>query len=224
MARARQERAENTRQSILDGAAAAFDAAGFGSTSLTDISRAAGVTKGALYFHFASKEALAHALTEGQFDIASALSDVERPGVQTAIDLTHQMAHSLRHDVRIRAGIRLVIELGSFTEPDPTLYNHWVSTVRSYLAPAQGRGDLKPEVDVEKVSVLVVGAFTGIQITSQVRTGREDLHDRVADMWTSMLPGLVPPRRLGRFEPAGSKQLRASLGLGAASRPQVSVG
>lgn len=213
MAKARQERAEVTREAILDGAAQAFDASGFGSTSLSDISQRAGVTKGALYFHFPSKEALAHTLMTDQFDITSLLADAERPGVQTAIDLTHHMAAGLRNSVRVRAGIRLVIELGSFTDPDPTLYNNWIETVRDSLSPAQGRGDVKPEVSVTDAAIYVVGAFAGVQITSQVRTGREDLHQRVTDMWTWLLPGLVPARRVPRFDPAGSPELRVKIGL-----------
>ncbi|MER5218706.1 ScbR family autoregulator-binding transcription factor [Streptomyces sp. NPDC002838] len=224
MARTRQERAEITRQAILDGAANAFDAAGFGITSLSDIAQQAGVTKGALYFHFPSKEALAQALMTDQFDVASVLEATERPGVQTAIDLTHRMAYDLRTSVRVRAGIRLVIELGSFTDPNPTIYNKWIETVRDFLAPAQGRGDVKPDANVTDAAVYVVGAFAGVQIMSQVRTGREDLHQRVADMWTLLLPGLVPARRISRFDPTGSPELRASLGLPGGDREAVVIG
>ncbi|MEU2765066.1 MULTISPECIES: ScbR family autoregulator-binding transcription factor [unclassified Streptomyces] len=223
MARARQERAEVTREAILEGAAEAFDAAGFGSTSLSEIAQRAGVTKGALYFHFPSKEALAHTLMTDQFDITSLLARTERPGVQTAIDLTHHMAAELRGSVRVRAGIRLVIELGSFTDPDPTLYNNWIDTVRDSLAPAQGRGDVKPEVSVTDAAIYIVGAFAGVQITSQVRTGREDLHQRVTDMWTWLLPGLVPARRLARFDPAGSPELRTGIDAPADDRQAVSL-
>ncbi|MDN3270391.1 ScbR family autoregulator-binding transcription factor [Streptomyces sp. MA15] len=224
VARARQERAEVTREAILDGAARAFDAAGFGNTSLTDISREAGVTKGALYFHFQSKETLAHELMTNQFDVATVLEKSERPGVQTAIDITHQMAHELRTSVRVRAGIRLVIELGSFTDPNPTVYNKWIETLRDCLAPAQGRGDVRTEANITDIAVFVVGAFAGVQIMSQVRSGREDLHDRVADMWSLLLPGIVPPRRVARFEPAGSPELRASLALPALAQAAVAVG
>ncbi|WP_432193581.1 ScbR family autoregulator-binding transcription factor [Streptomyces sp. bgisy027] len=224
VARARQERAEVTREAILDGAAKAFDAAGFGITSLTDISQHAGVTKGALYFHFRSKEALAKELMSDQFDVASVLENAERPGVQTAIDITHRMAHDLRTSIRVRAGIRLVIELGSFTDPNPTLYNKWIETIRDCLAPAQGRGDVKPEVNITDAAVYIVGSFAGVQITSQVRSGREDLHERVADMWTYLLPGIVPARRVARFDPAGSPELHASIGLPVGERADLVAG
>ena len=203
----RQERAEATRQAILDGAATAFDAAGFGSTSLSDIAKHSGVTKGAMYFHFPSKEALAHELMSDQFTILPTLPSADRPGVQSAIDITHLMAHGLRTRVRVSAGIRLVIEFGSFTDPDPAMYNTWIETVRDSLAPAQGRGDVKADVDVNDAATCVVGSFAGIQITSQVRTRRADLHDRVTDMWTWLLPGLVPARRIQRFAPQGSPEL-----------------
>ncbi|MEU6212060.1 ScbR family autoregulator-binding transcription factor [Streptomyces sp. NPDC090085] len=204
MARARQERAEITRQAILDGAAIAFDESGFEGTSLSDVVRHAGVTKGALYFHFPSKEALARTLMDEQFQVAAHVPDAEDPGLQTAIDLTHRMAHGLRTDVRIRAGIRLVIEFGSFTSPDATPYDTWIATCRSCLGPAQRQGDIHPSLDVDALSVLLVGAFTGIQVTSHVRTRRADLHERVADLWNVLLPTIVPAERVARFRTTGT--------------------
>ncbi|MFD5413898.1 ScbR family autoregulator-binding transcription factor [Streptomyces nojiriensis] len=206
MARARQERAELTRQAILDGAATAFDLGGFEGTSLSDVVKHAGVTKGALYFHFPSKEALARTLMDEQFQVSEHLPAVENPGLQTVIDLTHRMAHGLRTDVRIRAGIRLVIEFGSFTHPDPTPYDAWIDTCRSCLTPAQQRGDIHPSLDVRDLSTLLVGAFTGIQVTSHVRTRRDDLHTRVADLWNFLLPAIVPPQRITRFHPTGTPE------------------
>ncbi|MFF4444290.1 ScbR family autoregulator-binding transcription factor [Streptomyces sp. NPDC001502] len=206
MARARQERAEITRQAILDGAATAFDLGGFEGTSLSDVVKHAGVTKGALYFHFPSKEALARTLMDEQFQVSEHLPAVENPGLQTVIDLTHRMAHGLRTDVRIRAGIRLVIEFGSFTHPDPTPYDAWIDTCRSCLTPAQQRGDIHPSLDVQDLSTLLVGAFTGIQVASHVRTRREDLHTRVTDLWNFLLPALVPPQRITHFHPTGTPE------------------
>ncbi|MFE2427599.1 ScbR family autoregulator-binding transcription factor [Streptomyces sp. NPDC059373] len=201
---ARQERAEVTRNAILDGAARAFDATGFPATSLSDIVKEAGVTKGALYFHFASKEALARAIVDEQFTVWEPFKGVERPGVQTVIDLLHQMSDSLREDVRVRAGIRLVIEQGTFQDPDPTPYRTWIEAIRDCLAQAQGRGDVRSEVDAAAAARFIVGCWTGLQLSSQVLSGREDLRQATTDMWRLLLPGLVPPRRLARFRPEGS--------------------
>ncbi|MFE6848204.1 ScbR family autoregulator-binding transcription factor [Streptomyces sp. NPDC057686] len=224
MARARQERAEITRQAILDGAAIAFDRFGFGGASLSDVVKHAGVTKGALYFHFQSKEALARTLMDEQFEVAAGVPSVEEPGLQTVIDLTHQMAYGLRANVRIRAGIRLVIEFGSFTNPDPTPYNAWIETAHVCLKPAQERGDILPSLDAYALSTLLVGSFTGIQVTSHVRTGRADLHSRIVDLWNFLLPGIVPVHRIPLFDPAGSPACRVELGLPAPESSAVPVG
>lgn len=213
MARVRQQRAEITRQAILDGAAIAFDRTGFGGTSLSEVVKYAGVTKGALYFHFRSKEDLARALMDEQFQISEGVPAIEDLGLQTIIDLSHHMAYGLRTNVRIRAGIRLVIEFGSFTDPDPAPYDAWIATSRSCLTPAQERGDLLPSLDLDALATLIVGSFTGIQVTSHVRTRREDLHIRITDLWSLLLPGIVPARRIPRFFPAGSPECRAELGL-----------
>lgn len=60
----REEYTEATRRALLDSAAAAFQERGFADASLDDIARAARLTKGALYHHFASKQALFQAVFE----------------------------------------------------------------------------------------------------------------------------------------------------------------
>ena len=58
----RAQHTEDTRRSLLHGARHEFTAKGYAATSLDDIARRAGVTKGALYHHFDSKAALLEAL------------------------------------------------------------------------------------------------------------------------------------------------------------------
>nr|WSY51625.1 TetR/AcrR family transcriptional regulator [Streptomyces sp. NBC_00886] len=209
-AKVRQERAEATRQAILDGAAAAFDRLGFGSASLTDIALEAGVTKGALYFHFKSKESLAHTLVQEQFVAFNPEAAAEQQlGVQNVIDRSHYLGRALCREVRVRAGVRLVLERSLLGGSDPGPYEEWIEQSRVSLAFGQGRGDVKPEVDTSALATFLVGAFTGIQIASDVRTRRTDLHDRVTDMWRFLLPAIVPPRRLDRFDPGGSQALES---------------
>lgn len=53
---------DGKRRQVLDGARRVFLAAGFDGASMGDIAKAAGVSKGTLYTHFDSKEALFEAL------------------------------------------------------------------------------------------------------------------------------------------------------------------
>ncbi len=58
------ERIEATRGAILAAAGALFGAQGYAATSIDGIAAAAGVAKGAVYHHFASKERLFEAVFE----------------------------------------------------------------------------------------------------------------------------------------------------------------
>ena len=52
------QRKDNRRTQILDAAAHCFSRAGYEGTSVRDISSAAGILPGSMYYHFASKEEL----------------------------------------------------------------------------------------------------------------------------------------------------------------------
>lgn len=58
MARKTKQQAQETRQHILDVAMRLFSRQGVSSTSLADIAQAAGVTRGAIYWHFKNKSDL----------------------------------------------------------------------------------------------------------------------------------------------------------------------
>ena len=66
MRRTQAERSETTINELLAAAEQRFAAAGYAATSVEDIVRAAGVTRGALYHHFPSKAAVFEAVFEQQ--------------------------------------------------------------------------------------------------------------------------------------------------------------
>lgn len=64
MARKTKEDAQETRNRILDTAVEVFSHLGVARTSLNDIAREAGVTRGAIYWHFANKVDMFNAMIE----------------------------------------------------------------------------------------------------------------------------------------------------------------
>ncbi|WP_017347847.1 multidrug efflux transporter transcriptional repressor AcrR [Pantoea sp. A4] len=62
MARKTKAQALETRQQILDAAVELFSHQGVSATSLAEIAAAAGVTRGAIYWHFKNKADLLHAI------------------------------------------------------------------------------------------------------------------------------------------------------------------
>ena len=192
---AQQQRAIGTRAAIIRGAAEAFREHGYGSTTLAGLEAAAGVTKGALYFHFASKEALALAVIETQHESSIALGaeylGSTRPGLDAAIRMTFAMAKTLRDDPVVSAGIRLTLEASNFSVPVAAPYIDWIDMCGRLLRRAIDEGDAAAELNVDAAAHFISPAFTGVQTVSEVLTGRDDLYQRVEEMWTLLLPGLL---------------------------------
>lgn len=189
-----QARAEATRTSVLMAAARVFERKGFAGSTISDILDEASVTKGALYFHFDSKESLAAAIIEQQADWREAHAPESRWAMQRIIDLSFRFVHALRSDPLVRASIRLTLERNTFRTDDPSPYEGWVSTVAQLFVEARDAGELQADVDPERAAAVAVAALTGTQLVSEALSGREDVVERVEDLWHLLLPGLVPAR------------------------------
>lgn len=188
---AQQARAVRTRRAILEAAAAVFDELGYEGASTTEILVRSGLTRGALYFHFPSKEAIADAVVDAQSEAL-----VPPPGrvrLQAVIDLTLAFAERLRTDVVLRAAVRLSVEQASYKTPNAAAYRGPADVILALLVQAEERGELLATVEPAEVTQLIVGAFTGIQLLSQVNAGRRDLPCRIATLWRYLLPSLAIP-------------------------------
>ncbi|MFF8771419.1 ScbR family autoregulator-binding transcription factor [Kitasatospora sp. NPDC015120] len=197
---ARQARALATRQTVLHAAAEVFDERGYAGATMAEILERAGVTKGALYFHFPSKEELALAVIEGQSAWLATWQPATDSPMQTVIDLGYAFAHSLLDDPLLRGAIRLTIEHGTFTQPQVGAYQGWADAARELLERALEVGELRPGVRPAAAAGVITGAVAGIQLNSQVLTDRRDLLQRMADLWALLLPGLVEPGALARLD------------------------
>jgi len=199
----KQARAVVTREQILRGAAEVFDRYGYGASTLSDVIAHAGVTKGALYFHFSSKEDLAHAVIEQQHALsvrpAHQRVDERAPGLESVIRLSQGLASQLMDDVIVRAGIRLTLEHGTFGASAASPYRDWVVEIEQLLRRAIDEGDLRDSVKPAVLAGFVVSAFIGVQLLSEVLSARQDLRQRVEEMWDILLPSLVSARKLPYF-------------------------
>lgn len=111
---AQQERARRTRESILDAAAEEFAARGYQQARLDAVAGRTGMTKGALYGHFASKENIAEVLAHHGAQVWRALSSAwheTEDGATAAFEgLVLGLATHLHADLRLRAALRVAIE------------------------------------------------------------------------------------------------------------------
>jgi AcrR family transcriptional regulator len=187
-----------------------FDRNGFAGATLEDVSRAAGVTKGAFYFHFSSKDELAGAIqAEACTMLRGAMYRVatHRPAVQSLVDLTHELAGWLEHEPVVRASFRTARECGHRGAPFLDFYIDWLATVETLLASAQRAGELRDGVAIEQASTLVLAVSSGVEMLwwSGIRKG--SIKGSLTGMWRLALPGIVAGDALSEIDPNGSVQV-----------------
>lgn len=195
----KQERAEQTRRALLLAAAEVFDEFGYAGASITRILKRAGVTAGALYFHFGSKEDLAKAVMNSQPDTLVPL--LAASGLQRLIDLTLVWSWQLQRDPLLEYGVRLTNEqasIGDSLNADP--YEKFRGIMTSCLHEAREEGELQPGIEPTVVAEFVIAACTGMQMYSNVVSGRRDLPERTQQMWNLLLPGIAVPSVITRAE------------------------
>ncbi|WP_435973413.1 ScbR family autoregulator-binding transcription factor [Streptomyces sp. Qhu_M48] len=191
---AQQARAIRTRRVILESAAAVFAERGYERTTIGEILVRAGVTKGALYFHFASKEDLALGVLDAQLlDEPLTPQDIK---LQELVDQGFLLAHRLQRDPLVRASVALALDSGATSVDRAAPFRAWIDQVSEVLTVAKARGEILLHVNVTDTAELFSGAFAGIQTMSQILCERNDLTHRVVVLLQHVLPSICTPALL----------------------------
>jgi AcrR family transcriptional regulator len=163
-----QERSRNTRRELVRAALALWNERGFergiGETTVEEIARAAGVTKGTFYFHFAHKEdillELGWAAAEAMIDDAdSMMARGDR-----AADVIDGMVVSLARRVSRTPRAAVIRAAAEFSRPPhdlpvrPDGAHGFVEAFESVVRYAVGQGYLPPNVDAADVAALLQAA------------------------------------------------------------------
>ncbi|WP_025586408.1 TetR/AcrR family transcriptional regulator [Cupriavidus taiwanensis] len=112
VARTNRERTETTRQALTEAARALFVSRGYAETSTPDVCAAAGITRGALYHHFADKRDLfRHVLAE---EAAAVAADIEAatPSGQDAAEALLDGAQAYLQAMTVPGRTRLLLVEG----------------------------------------------------------------------------------------------------------------
>lgn len=203
---ARQVRSEATRRKILDAAIDVFAEVGYAAAAWGTIIERTGMTKGALYHHFDSKESLASAIIEeGSDTLLVAFRNVcgsSSPALENMIHGTFTVANVLRSDKMVRAAEQLTFGLIGFNEAAARFCAGVVELMAAEARRASAEGDLRPELDPAMVSESIVGAMLGTQLLSNAIPAKGlngDLIARTGQIWELLLAGIVTDASLTYF-------------------------
>jgi AcrR family transcriptional regulator len=192
---AMQQRAILTQAKVLAAAAEVFSRVGYAGATLNDITAEAETTKGALYFHFASKEALAEAIIEEYFgQLPGMVADVNKyaPNALAAlVALTYEAGLRFRDDPAYRAGTRLAMEHSTVLSGASDRFDGWRESVTEILVEARKQKLLRRGVKPEVASVVLLTALVGVQQVSEFVSNRKDLEDRLDEVWKMFLVSLA---------------------------------
>ncbi|MEU1519638.1 ScbR family autoregulator-binding transcription factor [Streptomyces sp. NPDC005811] len=200
---ARQDRAVRTRQVILDAAGEVFAEHGYAGATILDVYRRCGVTKGAFYFHFASKVELAQAVLDEQ--VGSQMGYLEVPPaerrvkLQDVLDLGLLVAHRLTFDRMLQGSIRLAVD--QVHEIDRRVpYQAWIDAHVAILSEAREQGELLPDIDIHDCAQMFVGAFSGVQLMSEVMSDRADVEERAAVLYRQLARSIATPETYDQLD------------------------
>ncbi|MFG2114729.1 TetR family transcriptional regulator [Streptomyces sp. NPDC048718] len=199
----KQERAERTRESLVRAAAHEFARAGYEGTSLSRVARAAGISIGALTFHFPAKANLAQAVrARGDAAVRARVAEAAAaatPPLDTVVALTLDLARLLEDDEVARAAVRLWREL---PDGDGTWTTLWLPAVTETLARV-GRDGLDPAVSEHDVVLLAEYLVAGAESRLggplpglPARDGDGDgdgVEQHLSRLWALVLPSLTGP-------------------------------
>ncbi|TGA99661.1 ScbR family autoregulator-binding transcription factor [Streptomyces sp. MZ04] len=202
----KQERAARTRRALIHAAAEVFAEMGFVPASLGAISARAGVSNGALHFHFANKSMLAEAVEVKAAETVRRLTETTRArhgdSLQGVVDGMHALIGALADDVVVRAGFQLAGDITRRAESP--LRQEWQRWVDDSLHRAQHAGALATGVSWRDAARVVVAVTVGLEVL-----GGEDSswlsRQSVTRVWELLLPLLSDRQDMGGLVPSGSR-------------------
>ena len=166
-----QQRSEETRTKIMESAIKLFSTNGFNKASVDDICEEAGISKGAFYHHFKSKQELFLALLDGW--LAAIDSAIEASRDKTAPETFTQMTEAFPYIFETAGeGLPMFLEFWLQASRDKKIWEASIAPYRRYhkyftslIKKGVDEGSFI-EVDPELTSRMIVSTAMGLLLQS----------------------------------------------------------
>jgi AcrR family transcriptional regulator len=199
---------EATREAIVSAAMKLFSERGFGSTTIAEIARAAGITKGAIYWHFDSKDSLFSAILDRirvvwQTTIRGPVQEEPDPVRQIEL-LFDQYAVFMKSEGEFCLFLQraLLESEGNYARQVAEVFDRTQVFVSRILDQAKQTGQIDLELDSPVVARTILISLTGVTAHCHASLGLS-VDSVLAELKRQILSRTRPPR--GRK--AGGRQI-----------------
>jgi TetR/AcrR family transcriptional regulator, transcriptional repressor for nem operon len=196
------KRSDTTRDQILRAAAHQFAQRPYYAVGLDDILAEAQLTKGAMYFHFRSKHALALAIVDEQTgNAAESVKNLlarKLSGLESLIDVSYLVAvGDMTQDVT-RASFNLLESVGRTEKLQTRLLGGWIQVMSEIAQRGIAEGDIVEQADPEDIGRLLVSIYVGMRQASNLDEPVQLLTD-FGKALSTVLRGIVQPDKIDYF-------------------------
>lgn len=191
------EKGMQTRQAIFDTAIALFAKKGYDKVTIDDICEKVGVTKGAFYNHFKSKDQI----------ILEEFMRMDEHYVKVAQDIADMESSAEKLRVFNREAIKLMSDLGVtmmkvvyHSQIAPNMRRPYLTDGRRFLykitneliKEGQEKGEIRDDIASEEMAVMLINCFRGQIYHWCLASGSFDLVGTCERLFDLMLESLTP--------------------------------
>ncbi len=187
---------EEAKRRIVSVALDVFAEKGYDQTTMEDIGNRLGVSKGALYLYFKSKEELFRAITEqAQDQLREVLSDSFKErnllkGANAFLDsaLSPEYRPNLYLTFEFLSEASRNNELREILKDD---HDNDLTAVRAFLEDQRAQGIIRPDIDIYSLSFGVIALYYGLRACLIIGDAESD----VKRAWVDAIKAMICPIR-----------------------------
>ena len=179
----------DTKEAILKQAAGLFNRRGFFGSALSDVMDVTGLEKGGIYNHFKSKEDLALQAFDYAVDLVRQEINQAVKDKRNTVDRLRAMMHVFQREAEgypLPGGCPVMNTAVEADDAHPLLrqraqqaMDEWHHFIRRTVQKGKERGEIKPEVDPETFSFVLISTLEGAIMQSKLYGSQKPMEHAV---------------------------------------------
>lgn len=170
--RRKKEDAEITRQQLLEAAVRVFSEKGYAATKLSDIGEVAGVTRGAIYWHFGNKKELFIALFKERidpfFELIDSILGKDLPPLEVLENILRSFFDKIKRDRDFMARHQLNFAEMHMRKEFPEIREYMRSNSKKLfqaltriIEHGQSKGEIRSDIEASVITGMVATLIAG---------------------------------------------------------------